>query len=398
MPTMVTGNRARSNWSTNREDIDFAKGIALLDPNENPFTLATMDMGKKTTRTIQHSWFEDELVPESDTVNQASLDATSTAWTVDNGARFAVGDLVMHNASREVVLVTAVSSNDLTVIRDYGEAEGWTALDGSPADGAYLTVIGNAFEQGHPLPTIRSTVEVQYDNYCQDVRTPIGMSEVAEASAVRGEDDWNFQRRKAAISHQRKLEYMNFWGKPYVGGKAYYSSNILPTTAGGINHFISENAPAAQKKDETEITSTEFQEWLEYLFEYGSGTKWCYCDPNLRTALDQWGISKLNTFVSDTYYGMAVDRWKSSHGTVIFVTHKMLKNPESTDYKYAFFLDMEKVAWTVFQKIGSTRLRKLEPYKATGATVKQEEYQTISCIEFGQAACHGRLRWKTIGA
>ena len=404
MPTMVAGVRARADLSTNREDSEFERGIAVLDPNENPFTLATQDMQKAGSATIDYNWLEDELVPETDTINYgAGYDAASTALIVDNGTRFALADLVMHNASREVMLITAISTNTLTVIRDYGSAEGWTEYDGAPADGEYLTVIGNALEQGHPIPTIRSTKEVQLTNYCQDQRTPIGISEVAAASAMRGEQDWPLQRRKAGISHQRKLEYQNFWGRPYVGDKGLYldadsPSNAAPTMGGGINHFIAENAPAAQKLDETELTSDEFQDSMEQVFEYGSGLKFCYCPPKLRTALDKWGITKLNTFVRDTVYGMAVGRWLSSHGEVVFITHKMLKNPESTDWLYSFALDMEEVKWIQFSNIGSTRLRMLEPYKATGETVMKEEYQSITCIKFGMAAKHFRWRFKTIGA
>ena len=401
-PAVVTGTRARASLSTNREDSEFETGIALLDPNENPATLAVMEMGKDSSGTIDFNYFEDELVPEVNTINYgAGYDASSTAIDVDNGEYFAVGDLAMHNTSREVMLVTAVTDDILTVVRDYGAAEGWTEYDGAPADGEYLTVIGNAFEQGHPLPVIRSTTEVQYTNYAQDQRTPFGISEVSAASAHRGEQDEAFQRRKAGISHSRKLEYQNFWGRPYVGDKGLFvaaTGNTLPTTGGGWNHYISEYAPTAQKLDETEITSDEFQNFMESVFEYGSGMKFCYCPPKLRTGLDKWGISKLNTFVPDTMFGMAVNKWISSHGTVVFITHKMLKNPQSGDWLYSFFIDMEKVKWITFSNIGSTRLRRLEPYKATGATVKQEEYQTIGCTKVGLPPTHARLRFKTIGA
>jgi hypothetical protein len=398
--TMVSGMRARASLSTNREDTDFETGIALLDPNENPFTLMTMQMGKDTSATIDTHWFEDELVPEFDTVNYgAGYDASSTDIIVDNGDRWAVGDLGRHDLNNEVFLVTAISSNTLTVDRDYGQAEGWTAQAGAIADGDYLTILTNAFEQGHPLPAMRSTLEVEYKNYCQDVRTPLGISEVAEAAAHRGEQDWPFQRRKAGITHQRKLEYMNIWGMPYVGDRAYYVSgtgNTAPSAAGGINYFINRYTGADRKKDEDDLTQDEFQDWLEYLFEYGSETRFGFCAARLRTAFDRWGISKLNTFSTDTVMGMAVAKWLSSHGTVVLKTHKMLKRRQSTDYFYSFFLDFDEFTWVTYANIGSTRLRVLKPYEATGETGKKEEYQTIGCVRYGMAEKHGRLRFKTI--
>lgn len=405
-PTMVSGVRSLNDFVSGREDDDYETGIALLDPNENPATAAIMVMGKETSANITYHYYEDELVPEVDTINNASddYDASSTAIVVDNITRWAVGDLAMENLSREVMLVTAVDATNskLTVTRDYGSAEGWTELDGSMADGSYLTIIGNAFQPGHTLPTIRSTKEVEYKNYTQDMRTPIGISEVAEDSRLHGEDDWPYQERKAGISHMRKEEYINWWGKPYVGDKKNFSSHgpttSLPATAGGINHYIAAYAPSNQKLDESELTQDEFQDFMEYVFEYGSGLKYCYCAPRLRTALDKWGISKLNTFSSDSVFGMAVSRWVSSHGEVVFITHKMFKNPEATDYLYNFFLDMEKLKRITKGSIGSTRLRELDPYKATGATLMEKEFQSIQCTKIGLPPAHARLRFKTIGA
>lgn len=404
-PTMIGATRATDDFATNRLDIDFQKGIALLDPNENPFTLMTMDMSKGVSMTIQKSWWEDELVPEIDTVN-GTITAGITALVVDNGDRFAVRDLIMHNAGasgREVMLVVAISSNTLTVIRDYGQAEGWTAQVDSITDGAYLTKIGNASQQGDVTPASLSTVEVEYKNYCQEQRTPFSITEVADASRVRGEDDWPFQERKAGITHDRKLEYQNIWGMAYAGdGKLFdgtHDSGDKPATGGGINYFITRYGAAAQKLDETEITSDEFQAWMEDVFEYGSATKFCYCPGILRTALDKWGISKLNTFTTTTSFGMAVGTWVSSHGTVHFITHKMLKNPAApTDWYYSFILDMEQVSWITFQKIGSTRLDTLDEKKATGATKMTKEYHTYGCVKFGLVPTHNRLRFKTIGA
>lgn len=408
-PTMIQGVRARTNLSTNREDTDYMKGIALLDPNENPFTLATMDMGRDTSKTIDKHWFEDELVPEHAQVNYSTgYNSSDTSILLDTGQgkRFAAGDLAKHEVTGEVMFVASVSTDTLTVIRDYGQDEsgndGWAAKAGAVSDNDFLQNIGNGFEQGHTLPVIKSTQEVEYKNYCQDIRTPIGISEIVDATTLRGEQDLSFQEMKAGKSHSRKIELTALWGKPYAGTDAYWGgtddNSVLPQMSGGINHFIEVNAPTAQKKDEDEITQSEFQDFMEFVFEYGSATKFCYCPAKLRTALDKWGISKLNTFTSETIFGMAVSVWRSSHGEVVFVTHKMLKQPQASQYYHAFFLDMEEVKFITLQKIGATRLRKMDPYNATGETGIKEEYQTISCIKFGQAAKHARLRFKTIGS
>ena len=407
-PVMIDGYKARTNLYTNREDTDFDTGIALLDPNVNPMTLITMDLSKGSVDTVEHRWWEDELVPETLQNNagtETAIDATAillsydTTTSGDHEDRCKQGDLIMHNQTREVMLVHTVvtATHIIGVVRNYGGG----ALAAAIGVDDYMTVIGNAFEQGHALPDMRSTQEITYVNYCQDMRTPFGITEIAEETKMRGEAEWPYQRKKNGIQHSRKLEYMNWWGRPLEGGKAKFSSwsaSATPTAAGGINHFIVTNSPAAQKEDQDEITSDEFQDFMEYVFQYGSGTKVCYCPPRLRTALDKWGISKLNTFTRDTMYGMAVAKWLSSHGEVIFITHKMLNEPESGEYFYNFFLDMEELQWRTFGSNGATRLRVTDPYAASGATLKAEEYQTVGSMKVGLAPTHSRLRFKTIGA
>ncbi len=395
-PTMVAGTRATANFSTNQWKLDFAEGIALLDPNENPFTLVTMKMGRGTTGNIKHFWLEDQLVPETDQVNYSTdIGSSGTSIVVDNGDRFKVGDLVMHNATKEVMLVSSVSANTLTVIRDYGQgSESWTALADTISDNDYLTIIGNAFEQGYQLPAIRSTKTTERYNYCQDQRTPLGISEIAAAAALYGEQDWPWQMRKAAITHQRKLEYQNIWGKPAPGDMGLSSSgtgNTDPTTAAGIWHYMTEYADSSRKVSQTDLTQSEFLDFIEAGFEYGSSQKIMLCPPLLRTALDYWGISKLNTFSEKNLYGMNVAKWVSSHGTIIFITHKMLKDPGSDGY-FAFLLDMKNIRWITYSNIGSTRFRELDPYKATGKTIKQAEFQTISCIELKLPDTHAVLK------
>ena len=395
--------RAQDTFSTNREKLDFAEGIALLDPNENPFTLMSMKFKKKTSGNVKHSWLYDVLVPETDTVDATTTTPTDsgTAIYVDNADRFAAGDVVRVNATNETMLVTAISTgtNGLTVVRDYGATSGaYTELAATFTDGDYLTIIGNAFEQGHQLPVEKSTTEVQIDNWCQTQRTPFGISEIAAAAAVRGEADWPFQMRKSGITHSRKLEYQHIWGHPMPGDLGLSSSgtgNDDPAAGGGLWHFLTggtgfEGTGSDRLVSQAEITQSEFLDFIENAFEFGSRQKVMYCAPILRSALDFWGISKLQTFSEKTVYGMNVATWLSSHGTIVFVTHKMLKDPGS-DGAYNFLIDMEDVAIVNYSNIGSTRLRTLDPYAATGKTIKQAEYQTISCLELRVPKKHACL-------
>ena len=296
-----------------------------------------------------------------------------------------------------VTALSTVNSGSIVVTRDYGQGDstpGYSIRADTIDDGDYLTIIGNAFEQGHPLPVRKSTVEIERFNFCQDQRTPFGISEVAAAAAVHGEADWPFQMRKAGITQARKVEYQNIWGVPVQGDKGIFASgtgNTAPQAAAGLDYYIRRYADSVRKITQTDITQSEFLDFIEAGFEFGSAEKIMYCPPVLRSALDFWGISKLQTFSEKTLFGMNVARWVSSHGTIIFVNHKMLRDPGTADGANAYLLDMKNIKWITYSNIGSTRLRTLEPYKATGATVKQAEFQTISCIEIKLPETHAYL-------
>ena len=401
MPTIAQGLRAQASLATNREKLDVALGISVLNVNENPATYTFMKFNSGSTGAIQHNWFDDEYQPME---NEISGEATAdeVVITVDNVGRFAVGDLCMpDNSSKEVMLVTAVSAatdtgGQLTVTRDYGQGgtPGYSARADTIADETNLKIIGNAFMQGHQLPTIKNVKEVQYYNYCQEQRTPYGVSDIVAAANHYGEQDFALQKRKKAYEHNLKVENQTLWGVPVKGSQAISSSgtgNDDPAAAGGLYYYINRYSGSDNVVDAGSITQTEFEDFLEAAFHYGSDSKVLFAPPILRTAFDRWGLSKMNSFTQDNQFGIAIERWKSSHGTVNIITHKMLKPKTAAAGATAFLVDMENVKWMTYSDIGTTREKSLDPYAATGETAKKGEFSTISCLQMRLFKTHAML-------
>lgn len=120
---------------------DVSDLISIVSPFETPLLDHLGDPRSPALSTI-HEWIEDRLLPNSDQLNQSSFspNATSaTSLTVDNGSCFQVGDLVRPADSAEVMLVTAIATNVLTVTRAYGGTTAHTL-----ADNMKLTILGNA--------------------------------------------------------------------------------------------------------------------------------------------------------------------------------------------------------------------------------------------------------------
>lgn len=124
---------------------DVADVIGLISPHETPL-LDHLGDPRIAARSTVHEWLEDALLPNTDLINQASFTPSATAATqfsVDHGSRFRIGDQIRADGAREIMLVTAITANQLTVIRGYG---GTTAE--ALADNKKLLILGNAALEG----------------------------------------------------------------------------------------------------------------------------------------------------------------------------------------------------------------------------------------------------------
>src|SRR5690348_14413212 len=98
---------------------DVSDLVSIVSPHETPLLDALGDPLTTATST-RHEWLEDALLPNSDTINQPGISDGSfdtTAITVANGSRFRAGDQVQAVNSVEVMFVTDVTGNVITVSR-----------------------------------------------------------------------------------------------------------------------------------------------------------------------------------------------------------------------------------------------------------------------------------------
>lgn len=170
---------------------DVSDIIGIVSPYETPLLDHLGDPQRSATSTI-HEWLEDTLLPNTDTVNGAAL-STDTALTVDHGSRFRVGDQIQVAGSREVMLVTGISADDLTVVRGYG---GTTAV--SVADTSAVHILGNAALEGDDAPSPRFTNRSRVSNVTQIFTSTVevsGSHVAARQAAVADELDYQKQER-----------------------------------------------------------------------------------------------------------------------------------------------------------------------------------------------------------
>lgn len=183
---------------------DVADIIGIVSPFETPL-LDHLGDPRKSARSTVHEWLEDALLPNSDQINQTSFspNATSaTSITVDHGSRFRVGDQIRTQYSREVMLVTAVAANVLTVTRAYG---GTTAE--ALADNQVIIILGNAALEGDDRPATRFTNRARKSNFTQIFTASVEVSGSQQAVQTIGtRDEIDFQKQERLRELLRDLE------------------------------------------------------------------------------------------------------------------------------------------------------------------------------------------------
>jgi hypothetical protein len=183
---------------------DVSDIIGIVSPFETPLLDRLGDPIKAATSTI-HEWLEDELLPNTDQVNQSSFtpNATdATAITVDHGDRFRPGDQVRPDGIREIMLVTAVAGNVLTVVRRYGGTTG-----GALADNKKLFILGNAALEGDDRPSTRFSSRNRKRNYTQIFTSSVEVSGSMQAARTIGvADEVDYQKQDRLRELLRDLE------------------------------------------------------------------------------------------------------------------------------------------------------------------------------------------------
>ncbi len=142
---------------------DVSDLVHVISPHEAPLLEVLGDPLHEAT-SPRHEWLEDELLPNKDAIDDATwVDPdVDTTFNVDHGSRFRIGDQIQAEGSEELMLVTAVNANALTVVRGYA---GTTAEN--LADNQVLTILGNAALEGDDKPAARFTNRVRCANYTQ---------------------------------------------------------------------------------------------------------------------------------------------------------------------------------------------------------------------------------------
>jgi hypothetical protein len=182
---------------------DVSDLIGIISPYETPL-LDALGNPMREAMSTHHEWLEDALLPNKDAINDSTYSDPSadTSFVVDNGSRFRVGDQIQVEGSEELMLVTVISTNTLTVVRGYA---GTTPE--ALADNKVINILGNAALEGADKPSTRFTNRSRCGNYTQIFAATVEVSGTDMAASQLGlADEMDYQKQERLRELLRDLE------------------------------------------------------------------------------------------------------------------------------------------------------------------------------------------------
>jgi len=335
---MAFTGKATYSAGTNLPELaeDVSDMIGIVSPYETPLLDALGDPLREA-RSTHHEWLEDELLPNKDAIDDATWSdpSSDTDFDVDNGGRFRVGDQVQVEGSEELMLVTGVSGDTLTVVRGYA---GTTAE--SLADDHVINILGNGALEGSEKPNARFTSRTRCANYTQIFTATVEVSGSDMAAGQLGlADEMDYQKQERLRELLRDLENTVINGgrpisDPQGSGTVRRTmKGIVPHLASNVFHTSDSGFPTGNDLDEAKVNYV-----LRKIWEHSNG------NVDL-VVVGGFQKRKINAFCSDSRTYGATDKtftdmisiYESDFGICRIVTTRWL--PQDA----ALFLDSSRI-------------------------------------------------------
>lgn len=359
---------------------DVSDLIGIVSPYETPLLDALGDPMREA-RSSHHEWIEDELLPNKDAVNDSTFSdpAADTDFIVDTGSRFRVGDQIQIEGSEELMLVTGISTNTLTVVRGYA-----STTPENLANDKVINILGNAALEGDDSPTARFSNRSRCGNYTQIFTAAVEISGTDMAASQLGlADEMDYQKQERIRELIRDLENTVINGGQ-VAANPQGSSTVRRTMNGIIQHLstnVIHDEDTGHPSDDI-LSEEAINYMLRKIWENSNGVADLI-------VVNGFQKRKINSFISssrtygaeDTTYSNLVSMYESDFGVCRIVTSRWM--PQDA----VLFLDSSRV--NVLPLAG--RSFHFKPL-ASGGDYESGELIGEYALEFKNEAAHGVIR------
>lgn len=376
LPTVQNTAGSAANVLAAQRVIDMDDTIALLEPSDAPLTVFTKRGGQsEECFNPAYNWLEDVLLPRvtaTDATGYTSV-VTTINVTAGDGTKFNTNDLCIVPSTGEIFLVTAITTDALTVTRGFGTVVG-TAIPATVSD---LMIIGNTQIEGATSRNALATQTVQKTNYAQIFRTPLGFSRTLMNSKLYGGNYKAYQTKKVGIEHRVEIERAFIWGQPYQNT----TSTGGQWATGGLDYWIQTNRIDGGGA----MSYASVEKVAETVFRYGNQkNRLGICSPAYITKIDLLAEARLFFQTTTEVYGVRVNRIQTSHGDLMLVKHPLMQDlPEYNERCY--YMDMEKIKQRPFVNAATKLKMNIQAPDVDG---EKHEYLTQIGLQVENQLCH----------
>lgn len=383
MPTITEGIVDTEAVLGDEKVVDMEPRFRLLDLDNSQFSTMLNKLPSRVATREKVNWLEDELFPNLTTL---AASATSAATTIDvatgTGEYFRAGDLVRVVSTGEMVSVSSISSDTLTVTRSVGGVAAASA-----ASGGDLLIVANAAAQGADYGTLKVTQRVLGYNYTQIVRHPFGFTGTDVEIETYGPGDPANEIAKKAIEHKRAMENMSFFGARDFTSASPSSKGY----AGGLQEFLSTNVFSSAGAVDLAYIDDKLQE----VFQYGSQQKVIFAAPTPAAALSRlFANNWVRARPEDRVYGAKVNSFiNGAYGESVPVVVKrewgQRQSASNGHGSWMFIVDMQYVKKRPMRNRNTRLLRNRQ---GNGEDKVVHEYLTELSFEVSQEKVHGLIK------
>ena len=309
---------------------DFAGSLLRINPTgAAPMLALSSGMKSADATDVVVTWFEEAHI-SGRTVSTAAYDADDTPIVLADASSYPPGSTLLVEATGELLLVTAVAGNSVSVVRGLA---GTTA--GNIANGGGIQRIGNAVEEGSQRPVAIASQGYPKINYCQIFRN--AWSITGTAKAVRfytgGKDAKN--RQDCAAFHAEDIERSLIWGRMVHGVQNGAPFRLMD----GLNAQIKTINAAAGATTSMDDLDLFFQKVFSKNIKGAPNERIAYCGNKALAIFNSIARLESTTFISpgEEMFGLNISKWLTPYGTVKLMTHPLMnESPVWTKDLYVY--------------------------------------------------------------
>lgn len=303
---------------------DFASRVLMRGyTGSAPLLALSSGMPSEKVSDTAYAWTEDAHIDGNTTAAGAASDTDTTISMADTNI-WIPNTVIVNQSTGEHMLVTAISGNDVTVIRGIS---GTTAQAVTLAD--IFQSIGTAFEEGGSKPTPITQKGESRTNYVQIFKNGWAVTGTATAIGYTTGSQLAYNKNMAFSYHAEDIERAFLFGKPGV----FTVNNKQMRLSAGILHQIETYGGLVESANTGGAGQLSMKDLLSFLRRVFDRNVKGF--PNERiaftgsTVLEQINEmvrldSRYNIAVNETEYGIKVNKLIGFNGELTIATHPMM--------------------------------------------------------------------------